>query len=125
MMLQTGEKAVTEKSYLDYFADLERRDAEKERERLVVSLRLQDVADRAQYGSPEKRTKFDASPAAAVTGTEIFSFSEPVNLSEVREKALVWARENGIYREDYTNTDTGWTDMPGFRAGSSCCRHGR
>jgi hypothetical protein len=73
----------------------------------------------------EVKRKFDDSPAAEVTGSEIFAPAEPINISEAREKALNWARENGLFRDNYENADTGWQDIAVSEKGiEDSLRHG-
>lgn len=77
------------------------------------------------YQDSEKRRKFDGSPVAELSGNEIFELIEPVNISKARKKAFAWARENGLYREDYQNTDTGWSDIAVREKGvEDSLRHG-
>jgi len=65
----------------------------------------------------EKRAKFDALPVARITGDEIFTWVEPLNMREIRATVIPWMETQGYFRDDYVNDYTGWDDIAITRNG--------
>jgi hypothetical protein len=58
--------------------------------------------------SEELRAAFDRSETIQIVGNEIFDWVEPLNMKEIRAKVIPWMEEQGYFRKDYNNEDTGW-----------------
>jgi len=56
----------------------------------------------------ERRAAFDKSETIHITGNEIFDWVEPLNMREIRAKVIPWMEEQGYFRNDYSNKNTGW-----------------
>jgi hypothetical protein len=70
----------------------------------VAAMSLEPVVQRdPKYA--EQQAKFDAAPAAEVTGEEVADFSQTVNMKTARKSAISWAQKNGLIRSDYQNKD--------------------
>jgi hypothetical protein len=65
----------------------------------------------------ELRAGFDASQTAHITGAEIFEWKEPLNMRDIRSKIVPWMEEQGYFRKDYANDDTGWDNVAITRNG--------
>jgi len=61
--------------------------------------------------SEELRTAFDKSKPIQITGNEIFYWTEPLNMKEVRAKVIPWMAKQGYFRNDYNNQNTGWGNI--------------
>jgi hypothetical protein len=60
----------------------------------------------------EKRQKFDASPMVTVTGKEMGEIPKFKKFRDIKEFVTNWiAKQTGFFRNDYSNTDTGWDNI--------------
>jgi hypothetical protein len=79
-----------------------------------MEMQNSDVQNRADCHRPLHTIlleKFNRLPAAKISGDEIFQKIEPLDMRAIRAKVIPWMKEQGYFRNDYKNGDTGWNNI--------------